>query len=380
MRKLLTAILALAAFLAVASTPEARRAFRTFEQRAIEGDSVAQYRLGTILETGWDSIPADSVRALGLFRSSALAGFPPAVNYMGYLYGKGYSVAGRQLVAVNPDSARYWLQRSADMGDPRAMSNLAYLILEQAPDRHNDSIAYAYLIKGARDGAPTALTMLGDMTRDGRFVTRDTLKAALYYEAALEHGFADAEPRLISLMAPRWESMSSRETFDTGMRYFTGYAPSAGTWLLKRVARLPAVPEHPADSTASAPAATECKANVTSDLALSARANTLLGEAASRGTGLPYSHAQSMEYYVKGALAGDPSALFILSETIGMFPDAIDEVKDNLDNYIRRLQRVATYTGVRLPHLPDLRDPELLRLLAAKAGITNAEQATERLY
>lgn len=367
MRKAVLMLLAVMVATMFAATPEGRRAFRQFERRAENGDAEAQYRLATVLETGWDSVPADSVRALELMRRSAQAGFPPAMNYLGYLYGKGYKVGDRELIPEDRDSSVMWLRRSADAGDPRAVSNLAYLLLNdtvsalssEAHPRtraYNDSIAFVYLQKGASAQIPTAFSMLGDMYRDGRWVKRDTLKATANYEAALERGLGDAESRLIALMGHRWQRLPQDSAFNLGLRYYTGYAPGAGVLLLERAAEIP-------DTTG-----------------ISARAMALLGDAYSRGVGVKYSHDKSLEYFARAALAGNPSAMYILAETLEVFPDVLQDLPSDLFNHPAALQNLPAAFPDRETAIDRLRDPVRLRAEAARCGIRTSTDAHRALF
>lgn len=330
MRKAVLILLGVMVATMFAATPEGRRAFRQFERRAETGDAEAQYRLATVLETGWDSVPADSVRALELMRRSARNGFAPAMNYLGYLYGKGYKVGDRKLIPVDRDSSVMWLRRSADAGDPRAVSNLAYLLLNDTVSRRRpaewlqtDSIAYAYLQKGVSAQIPTAFSMLGDMYRDGRWVKRDTLKAAANYEAALEHGLGDAEARLIALMGHRWQRLPQDSAFNLGLRYYAGYAPGAGVLLLERAAEIP------------------------DTIGIGAHAMALLGDAYSRGVGVKYSHDKSLEYFARAALAGNPSAMYILAETLEVFPDALQDLPSDFPDREVAISRLSDLTWLR---------------------------------
>lgn len=349
MRKTVLILLGVMVATMFAATPEGRRAFRQFEQRAENGDAEAQYRLATVLETGWDSVPADSVRALDLMRRSARNGFAPAMNYLGYLYGKGYKVGNRDLVPVDRDSSVMWLRRSADAGDPRAVSNLAYLLLNDstigltpAERVHNDSIAYVYLQKGATAQIPTAFSMLGDMYRDGRWVKRDTLKAAANYEAALERGLGDAEARLIALMGHRWQRLPQDSAFHLGLRYYTGYASGAGVLLLEHAAEIP------------------------DTIGIGARAMALLGDAYSRGVGVKYNHDKSLEYFARAALAGNPSAMYILAETLEVFPDALQDFPAAFPDREAVIDRLS--------------DPARLRAEAARCGIRTSTDAHRALF
>lgn len=338
MRKTILVILAAVVATMFAATPEARKAFREFERKAERGDAESQYKLGTILETGWDTVPADSVRALRMFRMSALQEYPEAMNYLGYLFGKGYHAGGRELVSVNPDSALYWLKRSADLDDPKAMANLAYLILndmdaltDSVAVSRNDSAAWGYLVRSAGKGVPTAYSMMGDMYRDGRYVKRDTVRAAFMYETALSKGLTDVEARLISLMGPVWERLTPDEAFEYGIRYYDGYAPSAGTFLLKRAAVLPEVSEKGWVRTPELLDSLNHRIDVVAD------ALTALGEAASLGKGLPYDHDKSRDYYIMGALAGSPEAQNVVRELIGLFPDTFSNPSDTVRQFSHRI-------------------------------------------
>lgn len=375
MRKTVLILLAVMVATIFAATPEGRRAFRQFEQRAENGDAEAQYRLATVLETGWDSVPADSVRALDLMRRSARNGFPPAMNYLGYLYGKGYKVGNRELIPVDRDSSLMWLRRSADAGDPRAVSNLAYLLLNDTVSTlssetrlhtkaQNDSIAFVYLQKGASAQIPTAFSMLGDMYRDGRWVKRDTLMAAANYEAALERGLGDAEARLIALMGRRWQRLSQDSAFNLGLRYYTGYAPGAGVLLLERAAE-PLL---------------ERGDELPDTVGIGARAMALLGDAYSRGVGVRYSHDKSLAYFARAALAGNPSAMFILAETLEVFPDALQDLPSDLFNHPAALQSLPAAFPDRETAIDLLSDPVRLRAEAARCGIRTSSDAHRALF
>lgn len=384
---MLIAVLTAFCWLAWSATPEARRAFRMFENRALQGDAEAQYRLATILEKGWDSIPADSARALQLMRMSAQAGFPPAMNYMGYLYGTGYRVAGRELLAANADSARHWLEISARCDDPRAMSNLAYLLLNaDTTGKKRDEIdrdraqAIRYLQRASDMGAPTAMSMLGDLYRDGRGVECDTAHAAMLYDKAMAAGLEDAEPRLITMMAGKWRQLSKQRQLESGLKYYTTYAPAAGTVLLEMAAELPPVPATAGDSTLRALSDSAIIRSTADGVECSARALTLLGEAAGRGLGLHYDHDRSVEYYVRGALAGNPSAMFTLAEMLEMFPDAVMETSAKISDFADELGKLQQYTGMDLPTADEIQDPRALMARAKKAGITDARRANNALY
>ena len=295
MRKIFGALLMpglLATLTVSAMSPEARRSFAEFEKRVEAEDPEALYRMSVILEQGYDSIPRDSIRSISLLIKSAEKGFGEAQNYLGYLYRRG------ERVRQDPDSAIYWFRKGAETGNPKALNNIAYLLLFPADSErvflpaNADSIAAAYLKKGTEAGLATSETMLADLYLQGRGVPADTLRAELLYRGASEKGLVEADRSLAILM--------------------TGLSDS--------------------DSTG--------------------RALTLLGNAYAHGRGVPYDYSKAMECYLKAAEAGNPAAMFILAESLDMFPDILHGLG-----------------------APDNFTAHFLREQAAEKGIATAEEA-----
>lgn len=316
-----------------AMTPEARASFEAFERKAEGGDPEAMYRLSALLEKGYDSIAPDTLRSLSLLRRSASAGYAPAQNYLGYLYGEG------RMVKADADSSRFWIMRAADAGDPKAAHNAAYMLLHPGGDGRDaaaDSLAVGYLRRAADAGLPQSQTLLADLYAEGRVLRADTASAVALYEKAIAHGFADAQLRLLNMMGPRWRRYDSAASLGEALRYLNMGAPVIAVEFLRNIG--PAEPE-------------------------TARAYALLGHAYSRGLGVGYDHAKANEYFARAAQLGDPSAQFILAETLEIFPDALRTLLPDLDLDADD----ATMT------------PESLRAAAARAGVTAAATATRRL-
>ena len=320
MKLVVATISVMTAFMALAMTPEAARSFQAFERRAEAGDPEALYRLSAILEKGYDSIPADTVRSLELLKRSARAGYGPAQNYLGYLYQTG------TMLEADPDSARFYIRSAADNGDNMAAYNLAYLLLaEERPE------AVSYLERAADAGLPQAQTRMADLLAEGEILPADTLKAVELYEKAIRQGFHDAELRLLNMMGPRWMKLDAATALDEALRYRALGAPTIAVELLLQIG--PLEPQ-------------------------TARAYALLGHAYSRGEGAPYDHRKANEYFAMAAIMGNPSAQFILAETLEIFPDALRDLMPDL---------AASMTAASL------------RESAAKAGITSAEEASAAL-
>lgn len=271
------AIIAAAAVMGM--TPEERRSFEAFEQQVKSGNPQAQMRMAMLLENGYDSIPADTIRAISLLRQAANADFPPAMNYLGFLYREG------RYITADPDSAEYWIRRASDAGDPNAAANLAYLILEH--DSHTDSLAAnqsyadcqtdteaAGLLRRAADaGVTPAMLRLSSLYAEGRGVPRDSVEATTLAMQAARSLFAGRDPRTAVLLAEKIVADSTRTDAHS--------------------------------------------------LRLRGEAWKLLGDAYSTGRGADYNHDASLSAYYRAAQLGDSIATRFISETLELFPDAL---------------------------------------------------------
>lgn len=246
----------------LAMSPQERKSFSDFERRVESGEPEALYRMSAILEHGYDSIPADTLRSLRFLRMAAMKGYAPAQNYLGYLFQEG------KMLEASPDSAFYWISRAADLGHPGAITNLVYY-----------------------------------RTEDGRVIFDEV--------AALDR------------LAP-----SDADALKNGVDFYRRGAWPIAVELLRRVS-----PESP-----QAP-----------------HAYALLGEAYSRGRGVAYDYTRALSYYARAAALGNPSAKFVIAETLEFFPDALVGIVDEIP------------------------DPNELRNDALSHGIFSAEQAAERL-
>lgn len=263
------------------------------EHAASAGDSSAMWHLATLYEHGYDSIPADTVRAIALLRASALKGYAPAQNYLGYLFKKG------SMVAASRDSSLYWLERAAANGEPKALNNLAYmLITDTAAISASDSVRFADAIsmlrRAADAGVPEAMAHLGDIYAAGKGVAPDTIAAKNYYLNATSRGLADAERRLWWLMGDKYNSLSPDSALQEGLKARDANAPTVAFRLFHKAA----------------------EAGI-------AQAYTLVADSYAGAKGVDYNHELSLQYYIKGALAGDAEAKRILKELLEIFPDIL---------------------------------------------------------
>lgn len=281
----------------------ARMALRELSTKAEAGDPAAMYRLATVYERGFDTIAPDSVRALKLLRSSAEAGWPAAQNLYGFRLYNGNGMPRDRKRGLD------WMEKAAMAGDITAANNLGWLLLEGSANRHDAADAAFWLDKAAKGGVPQAMAMLGDLYREGKGVECDTLKALELYDAAIDAGLADAQLKLLSMENESWKRLNPDEALRLGLRYYTRRAPYLGVVLFSQAAE--------ADPYA-------CDSLYINHVA---QAHALLGDAMTRALGADYDYDGALRHYFTAARLGNPSAQYILSELLEIFPDALQELE-----------------------------------------------------
>lgn len=333
------------------SPEDARRAVREIALRADSGEPEAIYQLGSIYERGFDSIPKDSLKAIELYRLAADGGSLKAQNYLGYYLIKNGS---------GKDAAEGlgWLEKAAMAGDSKAQSNIGFLLLGgNGVEQDYEKAAY-WLERAAAGGVPAASSMLGDLYKDGLGVARDSLQAEAHYYAALDAGLADAAYKLEAMLAEKWSGMKPEEQLQTALHFYTHRAPDVAIPILMRLAL-----EDGYDS----PSTSDTRnSDVRGDVR--AKAEALLGDAYTRALGVGYDYNKSTRYYLMAALDGNPSAAFVISELLEIFPDAINDILQE--------RSIGDPAGD-----PDrLNDPYYWREKAAQGGVLSAEEAMRALF
>lgn len=109
-----------------------------------------------------------------------------AMTLLARFYSTGSFVAQSTAIA---DS---YLERSADLGNPRACRMLAEKILSRAPDRDRDDRAVKLLSLGIDAGDPECAAKLAELYTAGRGVPRDPARAFQLNLFAAEQGHVDA--------------------------------------------------------------------------------------------------------------------------------------------------------------------------------------------
>lgn len=259
-----------------------------------------QFETALVYEIGNDSIMPDPGKSSFLLLRAAEDGNMEAANYLGFKYYNGEGVTR------NVDSALFWIRKAAESRNVKAAGNLGYL-LAAAPDikpDYDEAVKWLYFASEA--GLPSAQSLLGDLKQKGLGCVADTMEAISLYEKAITAGLSDTQWKLVSMMAPSWEKLSGDSLTTMGLHY-----QDRGSFIVSAsLFDMGASKDYP-------------------------KAFTLLGEAYSRGEGVPYNHRLSMENYLKGALSGDPSAQFVIAELLDFFPDEFNEdsYKEIINSY-----------------------------------------------
>ncbi len=302
MMRLLTLILPLAAVLcgtaALPPAPEGdsprARSLQRLVARADSGVAQAQFALSGLIERGEEGFARDSVLALRLLRMSAGQGYAPACNYLGYCYFIP-SLGLRQ----DADSALAWIERAASVPDPdpKAFNNLGMLLLTgEGGVRRDYGKAFYWLSKGACRGVPAAQASLAHMSLEGLGVEKDSLRAGILLHDAAAAGLRQAAVRLREITAAATDTMRTETLMPLALGYY-----------------------HEGLFDLSAPLFEQCAGRG------DAYAAALLAQSYARGLGVPYSYERSVEWYKKAAEGGDPSAQYVLGETLSQFPDMLGE-------------------------------------------------------
>ncbi len=142
--------------------------------RAAEaGSPEAQFELGQLYETGL-GVEQDIARAIGLYRQSAAAGFPDALNDLGFLH----FVGGEGVTKDKPRALDYF-ERAARARHPEAMFNFASLIDDGDVPGMGPDEAGGFLYLALRSGNERIYEMLRDRPDSFKEATRRALQRKL---------------------------------------------------------------------------------------------------------------------------------------------------------------------------------------------------------
>lgn len=221
---------------------------------------------------------------------------------------------GDSTLDPQPTRARLLIAEASHLGDPRADNNLAYILLNGDSAVRDPQRAFTLFRRAADAGLPTAMAQLADLYRTGTATEPDSATASSLYLKAAARGLRDAETKLIAMNRPAWTLTRPDSLLSLARTYYPRIAPTAAVEMLRIAAQCP-------DSLTAPDGVPVC-----------ATAYAILGDATARGIGKPYDYTESLRLFFIAATLGDPSAQFIIAETLEITPDALIPVAGNTDD------------------------------------------------
>lgn len=160
-------------------------AFRWYKLAAEDNDDEGIANVAYCYEFGY-GVKLDYAKALEIYAGPAERGFDWAQYRLGVMYYEGKGVDKDYSKAVD------YFRMAAEQGHPEAQNSLANCYLNREgisdPKTVADKEAYYWYCKSALQDNSTGISMVGYCYHWGKGVARDTKKAKLYYEKAVELG------------------------------------------------------------------------------------------------------------------------------------------------------------------------------------------------
>ncbi|GBE58772.1 Sel1 repeat domain-containing protein [Babesia ovata] len=180
-----------------------KEALRYWESKAAEGDGLAMYEMGKLMEDE----PAAETTVAQLYRQASENGVVAATRDLGVCYMNGIGVP------QNAEKAVQYLTAAAEQGDHEAAKYLGYLYYtgierpqEGKPVKRNDELAAKYFSEAAKHEVPEAMYFMGEiLSRRGKAVIgprpqKQLAKALAMYRAAADYGLMHALSREAEMM------------------------------------------------------------------------------------------------------------------------------------------------------------------------------------
>jgi len=178
------------AYAANRQLPDAVAAWR---KAADKGSSSAMVELGVLYATG-NGVARDDAQARALLEKAAQAGNPRGVTNLAALPGGGGTPA-------DPAQARQLLAKAAET-NAEAQYQLGVMLAEGTGGEKDDAGARALFEKAAAQNHPAALEEMGEFAETGRGGPKDKDAAKGYYERAAALGDEAAKKALERLRCP----------------------------------------------------------------------------------------------------------------------------------------------------------------------------------
>ena len=134
--------------------PSMAEALNWLTKAADNGDVIAMYYCGSILEEGDEGVPADKKKAREWYKKAAAQGDASAQLNLGFCYGKGNGVSQSDQDAV------FWYKKAAEQGNDKAQYNLGLYYMDGAGVPQSNKEAKYWFRKAAAQGFRDAQIML----------------------------------------------------------------------------------------------------------------------------------------------------------------------------------------------------------------------------
>ncbi|UFZ05340.1 sel1 repeat family protein [Bradyrhizobium ontarionense] len=177
---------------AYAANKQATEALAAWRKAVDKGSTAAMVELGILYATG-SGVAKDEAQASKLLERAAEAGNPRGVSNLAALGGG----AG----AADPARARSLLAKAAET-NAEAQYQLGLMLAEGKGGTQDDAAARAMFEKAAAQNHPGALERMGAFAEQGRGGARDRDTAKTYYQRAADLGDEDAKKALKRLECP----------------------------------------------------------------------------------------------------------------------------------------------------------------------------------
>ncbi|MGJ5179088.1 tetratricopeptide repeat protein [Bradyrhizobium oligotrophicum] len=177
---------------AYAANRQATEALAAWRKAADKGSTAAMVELGILYATG-AGVAKDEAHARKLLERAAEAGNPRGISNLAAL--------GGGAAATDPARARSLLAKAAET-NAEAQYQLGLMLADGKGGAQDDTAARALFEKAAAQNHPAALERLGAFAEQGRGGAKDKDAAKSYYQRAADLGEEDAKKALKRLECP----------------------------------------------------------------------------------------------------------------------------------------------------------------------------------
>ena len=159
---------------------------KTIEQRAADGESDAQYALGTKYLKG-DGVRSNAAQALAWFSKAAAQGNADAEHQLGCMYCYVDGIPKDEMLAFE------WFRKAAEHGHIAAHSEMGFAYMKGKGVALDYAKAFECLGKSAARECPFGAFYIGQMWQQGLGREKDEIQAFDWYMISAQLGFDSAQ-------------------------------------------------------------------------------------------------------------------------------------------------------------------------------------------